>query len=63
MGSWDSLTAASRRAKVIVIATAEHLKTVDERLQASNVDVAMARSGDQYIALEAEAALARFIVA
>ena len=45
----------------IVIATAEHLKTLDERLQISNVDVAMARSRDQYIALEAEEALARFM--
>jgi hypothetical protein len=35
----------------IVIATAEHRKTLDERLQVSNVDVAMARSRDQYITL------------
>jgi hypothetical protein len=46
----------------IVIATAEHLKVLDERLSASNVDVATARSKDQYITLVAEEALAMFMV-
>jgi MEDS: MEthanogen/methylotroph, DcmR Sensory domain len=45
----------------IVIATAEHRKTLDERLQVSNVDVAIARSRDQYITLQVEEALARFM--
>jgi MEDS: MEthanogen/methylotroph, DcmR Sensory domain len=46
----------------IVIATAEHLKALEERLQASSVDVATAQSQDQYITLEAEEALDRFMV-
>jgi hypothetical protein len=46
----------------IVIATAEHLKALEQRLQAANVDMAAARSGDQYISLIAEEALARFMV-
>jgi hypothetical protein len=45
----------------IVIATAEHLKVLDERLEASNVDLATARLEDQYITLVAEEALARFM--
>jgi hypothetical protein len=47
---------------VIVIATAEHLKALEERLEASSVEVATARSQDQYITLVAEEALARFMV-
>jgi hypothetical protein len=46
----------------IVIATTEHLKVLEERLEASNVDVATARSKDQYITLVAEEALAMFMV-
>ena len=46
----------------IVIATVEHLKALDERLEGSGVDVATARSQDQYITLVAEDALARFMV-
>jgi hypothetical protein len=46
----------------IVIATPEHLRVLEERLAASSVDVATARSQDQYITLEAEEALARFMV-
>jgi hypothetical protein len=46
----------------IVIATPDHLAALEERLDASGVDVATARSLDQYITLEAEAALARFMV-
>src|ERR1700731_609677 len=46
----------------IVIATAEHLKALERRLEASGVDVATAQSADQYIALLAEEALARFMV-
>lgn len=45
----------------IVIATAEHLKALEGQLQASGVDLATARSHDQYITLEAEDALARFM--
>src|ERR1700730_5130917 len=48
--------------RVIVIATAEHLKALEERLEASSVEVATARSQDQYITLVAEEALARFMV-
>jgi hypothetical protein len=46
----------------IVIATAEHLKALEERLEASRVDVAAAQSRDQYITVVAEEALARFMV-
>jgi hypothetical protein len=46
----------------IVIATADHLKALEERLDASSVDLATARSQDQYISLVAEEALARFMV-
>jgi hypothetical protein len=45
----------------IVIATSEHLKLLEDGLEASGVDVATARSNDQYITLEAEEALARFM--
>jgi hypothetical protein len=41
----------------IVIATTEHLEVLEERLAASSVDAATARSKDQYITLEAEEAL------
>jgi len=46
----------------IVIATADHLKALEERLDASSVDLATARSQEQYISLVAEEALARFMV-
>ena len=46
----------------IVIATAEHLKAIDERLVESGVDVAAAQLRDQYITLGADEALSRFMV-
>jgi hypothetical protein len=46
----------------IVIATAEHIRVLEERLNASSADLATARRKDQYIALEAGEALARFMV-
>jgi DcmR-like sensory protein len=46
----------------IVIATAEHLKAIDERLVGSGVDVAAAQSQDQYITVAADEALSRFMV-
>ena len=46
----------------IVIATVEHIKVLEERMKASNVDVATARMQDQYITLVAEEALAKFMV-
>jgi hypothetical protein len=46
----------------IVIATAEHLKALEERLGDSGLDVALARSKDQYVTLEAEEGLSRFMV-
>jgi hypothetical protein len=46
----------------IVLATAEHLKALEQRLEDSGLDVATARSRDQYITLIAEDALARFMV-
>ena len=47
---------------VIVIATAEHLEALEERLNDTGLDVATARMKDQYIALEAGEALSRFMV-
>lgn len=47
---------------VIVIATPGHLRVLDERLRACGVDVAAAKSRDQYIALDAEETLAQFMV-
>jgi hypothetical protein len=47
---------------VIVLATAEHLKALDQRLQASGVDLQTAKSQDQYVTVLAEAALAKFMV-
>jgi len=46
----------------IVIATVEHLKALNHRLEASGVDVADAQSQDQYIPLVAEETLAKFMV-
>jgi hypothetical protein len=46
----------------IVIATAKHLKALEDRLKDSGVDVATARSEDRYITLLAEEALSRFMV-
>jgi MEDS: MEthanogen/methylotroph, DcmR Sensory domain len=47
---------------VIVLATAEHLKALDQRLQASGVDLQAAKLQDQYITALAEEALAKFMV-
>jgi hypothetical protein len=45
----------------IVIATPEHVGTLDARLAASGVDVATARLHDRYITLDAEQALDKFM--
>jgi hypothetical protein len=47
---------------VIVIATAAHLSALEARLAGTGVDLTAARRGDQYIALDAELMLSRFIV-
>lgn len=46
----------------IVIASAEHRRALENRLVARGIDLAKARSGDQYIPLGAEETLARFMV-
>ncbi len=46
----------------IVIATADHLKALEQRLCDSGVDVEAARSRNQYIDMLAEQALAKFMV-
>src|ERR1700680_2295630 len=46
----------------IGIATADTLEALEQRLEAAGVDVATARSQDQYIAVLGEEALARFMV-
>ena len=47
---------------VLVIATAAHLRALEARLTAQGVDVWAARGRDQYIPLDAEDALAQFLV-
>jgi hypothetical protein len=47
---------------VIVIATGAHRKALDERLAAYGVNVREAQARDQYIALDAEETLAKFMV-
>lgn len=46
----------------IVIATADHLQALEERLSDSGLDVEAARSRHQYIDMLAEQALAKFMV-
>jgi hypothetical protein len=46
----------------IVIATRQHLRALDDRLNATGVNVAMRRLMDQYITVDAEEALDRFMV-
>lgn len=46
----------------IVIATAEHLEALEERLKESGVDMVSVRSEDRYITLRAEEALSTFMV-
>ena len=46
----------------IVIATAPHLKSLEERLDRARVDVAQAMAEGRYIAINAETALNKFIV-
>jgi hypothetical protein len=46
----------------IVIATRQHLRALDDRLNATGVNVAMVRLTDQYITVNAEDALDQFMV-
>ncbi|MES2933696.1 MAG: MEDS domain-containing protein, partial [Pseudomonadota bacterium] len=46
----------------IIIATASHLQLIEDRLEASAVDMDLFRAQDQYIALDAEKTLAEFMV-
>lgn len=47
---------------VVVIATPLHLAALNERLLARNIDIAAAIKNDQYLAMDAEESLSRFIV-
>lgn len=47
---------------VVVIATPPHLEALNTRLQSRNIDVESAIRDDQYIALDAEETLAKFMV-
>jgi len=47
---------------VIVIATAEHLAALEDRLLKQGISLHIARSRDQYIALEAEETMSQFMV-
>lgn len=46
----------------IVIATASHRRELDRRLSAAGRDLASARRSDQYVAVDAELALEKFMV-
>lgn len=46
----------------VVIATAEHLEAVEKRLRSFGIDIDTSRTQDQYIAMVAEEALAKFMV-
>jgi MEDS: MEthanogen/methylotroph, DcmR Sensory domain len=46
----------------IVIATEDHIKGLEQRLSDSGLDVGVARSNHQYIAMLAEEALAKFML-
>jgi hypothetical protein len=46
----------------IVIATEDHLKALEQRLSDSGLDIAVARSNHQYIAMLAEEGLAKFML-
>lgn len=46
----------------IVIATAEHIKALDERLNSSGVSAAICRLANEYITIEAQEALDEFMV-
>ena len=47
---------------VIVLATAEHLIALEQRLAASGANLQQAKAQDQYITVNAEEALAKFLV-
>ncbi len=47
---------------VIVLATSEHLRALEQRLQASGVNLQEAKSKDEYITVLAEEALGKFMV-
>src|SRR5687768_141840 len=46
----------------VIIATAAHLANLEERLQARGFQLDVATARDQYIALDAEETLAKFLV-
>ncbi len=47
----------------VVVATGPHREGVEERLQASGLDLAAARADGQYVSLDADETLSRFMVA
>src|ERR1044072_475351 len=47
---------------VVVIATPAHLAALEQRLLTAGVDVKLARKLDQYIALDADRTLAKFMI-
>jgi len=47
---------------VVVIATPPHLLALNERLTARNIDIVAAAKNDQYLALDAEETLCKFMV-
>lgn len=47
---------------VVIIATPPHLSSLNERLQARNINTVAAAQNDQYLALDAEETLSKFMV-
>src|SRR5690348_7185849 len=64
LDSLEAFTVAGlcRGEAVLVIATPPHLVALEERLIARNIDVPEAKSVDQYIALDANRTLGKFMV-
>jgi MEDS: MEthanogen/methylotroph, DcmR Sensory domain len=46
----------------VVVATSAHRQQLDKRLAAMGLDVAAAKSGDQFVSLDAEVTMAKFMV-
>lgn len=51
-----------RGESALVIATAPHLSTLEERLREQGISLSIARASDQYISLQAEETLTKFMV-
>ena len=64
LGSLEGFVAGGIQAgdSVVVIATPQHLASLTTRLLARNIDIEAAAKDDQYLALDAEETLSKFMV-